>query len=125
MSAQIYVGAHEPTVFEEPEREDHSCDGCGSDDCSGECFERPPFSLDPALASLDSLESYSRLRSAKPSRAALLESVDDWAVNAEEALADIRSDAQRGLVGMKLPLAKLKSAVEQIEKRMRESEAAE
>lgn len=46
MMGTIWVGAHEPTVLEEPEREDHSCDGCGSDDCTGECFERPPFSLD-------------------------------------------------------------------------------
>lgn len=101
MTGTIWLGAHEPTVLDDERDEER------------------------AVMSLDSLESYSRLRSAKPSRAALLESVDDWAVSAEEALADIRSDAQRGLVGMKLPLAKLKSAVEQIEKRMRESEAAE
>lgn len=120
----IWVGAHEPTILEEPEREDHSCDGCGSDDCSGECFDRPPFSLDPALASLDSIESYARLRSARPARAALLESASDWHANAVDALADIKADIDRGLV-MKLPIRALRSAVERLEKLMKEAEDAQ
>lgn len=77
------------------------------------------------MASLDALQSYARLKSAKPSRAALLESASDWATNAEEALADIRADIDRGLVGMKLPIAKLKSAVERLELAMREAENAQ